>query len=717
MILKSLNIKNFRSYYGDNRFEFSQGLTLIIGDNGDGKTTFFEALEWLFDTASENKSATNISEKRKSEMAVGEKDEVVVSLVFDHNGTIELEKRFSFEKQPENGARTFDYKFVSYEDRGSERLQRDGKHLLEVCFDAAIRKYCLFKGESQLDVFDDNTALKTLVDTFSNIRQFEEYVLLTEQFERNADAIVTKALKQDKTQTRKVRLLESEKMQTLNAIQTVKEDVRTQEQIISDFTSRLEKLEENQDACETYEEIKNRISAKEEDVAKYRSWSSLDYNVQLLDKYWILRSFPKVLKEFQQKAAAFSKEKRKLDRIETERRAMEKGKREMVNTLVNGATKLPWYVPNKETMQEMIDDEICKVCGRPAHKGTPEYEFMLNKLNEFLANSQAAPIPEEQEKPYFPYYYVEEMDKISSRLSGWSEKEIAEIATTISDRLELIQAHKQRLEQAKKDLQEAEDEKARLLIQTPGISESLLEKGFKDFKGMSERKNRAEIRLAELNRQLAALELERNRISDEFNAIEPSSNTVKRHQLIHKTLKLIMEAFRKAKDRNVSEFIATLERETNNYFERLNENDFRGQVRIIKRADGSARIQLYSSNGTIISNPGGAQRTTMYMSVLFALSNITKRKREQDYPLIFDAPTSSFGDFKEDVFYNIINTLDKQCIIVTKDLLEIDYATRRKKLNQEKLDKLSCTVYQISKEAGFDPQNLSTIQTKIEHIK
>lgn len=717
MILKSLNIKNFRSYYGDNRFEFSQGLTLIIGDNGDGKTTFFEALEWLFDTASENKSATNISEKRKSEMEVGEKDEVVVSLVFDHNGTIELEKRFSFEKQPENGTRTFDYKFVSYEDRGSERLQRDGKQLLEVCFDAAIRKYCLFKGESQLDVFNDNTALKTLVDTFSNIRQFEEYVLLTEQFERNADAIVTKALKQDKTQTRKVRLLESEKMRTLNAIQTVKEDIRTQEQIISDFTSRLEKLEENQDACETYEEIKNRISAKEEDVAKYRSWSSLDYNVQLLDKYWILRSFPKVLKEFQQKAAAFSKEKRKLDRIETERRAMEKGKREMVNTLVNGATKLPWYVPNKETMQEMIDDEICKVCGRPAHKGTPEYEFMLNKLNEFLANSQAAPIPEEQEKPYFPHYYVEEMDKISNRLSGWSEKEIAEIATTISDRLELIQAHKQRLEQAKKDLQEAEDEKARLLIQTPGISESLLEKGFKDFKGMSERKNRAEIRLAELNRQLAALERERNRISDEFNAIEPSSNTVKRHQLIHKTLKLIMEAFRKAKDRNVSEFIATLERETNNYFERLNENDFRGQVRIIKRADGSARIQLYSSNGTIISNPGGAQRTTMYMSVLFALSNITKRKREQDYPLIFDAPTSSFGDFKEDVFYNIINTLDKQCIIVTKDLLEIDYATRRKKLNQEKLDKLSCTVYQISKEAGFDPQNLSTIQTKIEHIK
>ena len=717
MILKSMNIKNFRSYYGDNTFEFSQGLTLIIGDNGDGKTTFFEALEWLFDTATENKSATNISEKRKSEMEVGDIDEVVVSLVFDHDGIIEIEKSFSFEKQTENSARTFDYKFIGYEDRGSERLSRNGKQLLEACFDTAIRKYCLFKGESQLDVFDNNTALKTLVNTFSNIRQFEDYVDLTEKFERDSDAVVTKALKQDKAQTKKVQQLESDKIRNLNDIQNVKDDIRTQEQTISDFTSSLEKLEENQDACEAYQDIKKRIEAKQNEVATYKARTSIDYNAQLLDDYWILIAFPSVLKEFQKKASAISKEKRKLDRAETERRAIEKGKQEMANTLANGATKLPWYVPNKETMQEMIDDEICKVCNRPAHKGTPEYEFMVNKLNEFLANSQAKSKSEEEEKPYFPNHYVEEIDKISNRLGGWNEKEIAEIATTVDDRLKLIQTLKQRLEQAIKDLQEAEDEKARLLIQTQGISESFLEKGFKDYKGMSERKNRAEIRLADLNRQLADLEKERGRISDAFNEIEPSNNAIKRSQLIHQMLKLIMEAFAKAKDRNVNEFLTMLENETNKYFELLNKNDFRGQIRIIKRADGSARIQLYSSNGTVISNPGGAQRTTMYMSVLFAISNITTRRREQDYPLIFDAPTSSFGEFKEDVFYNIIDKLDKQCIIVTKDLLEIDYATKTKKLNQEKLNQLTCAVYKISKADGFDKEDLSTIQTIIEHIK
>ena len=40
MIIKKVSINNFRSYYGNNEFEFKDGLTLIIGDNGDGKTTF-----------------------------------------------------------------------------------------------------------------------------------------------------------------------------------------------------------------------------------------------------------------------------------------------------------------------------------------------------------------------------------------------------------------------------------------------------------------------------------------------------------------------------------------------------------------------------------------------------------------------------------------------------------------------------------------------------
>ena len=70
MIIKEINIRNFRSFYGNNNhFVFSDSLTLILGDNGDGKTTFFEALEWLLDITPNGMRASsdNISEMRKSE--------------------------------------------------------------------------------------------------------------------------------------------------------------------------------------------------------------------------------------------------------------------------------------------------------------------------------------------------------------------------------------------------------------------------------------------------------------------------------------------------------------------------------------------------------------------------------------------------------------------------------------------------------------------------
>ena len=208
MKLKKIIIKNFRSYYGENCFELSDGLTLVIGDNGDGKTTFFEELEWLFDTSKENKSESNVSEMRKHELGIGDSDIVSVSVQFEHGGEREICKSFRFERQTNGNILTRDFSFVGYTQFGSERKRVDGKNLLEACFDTVVRRYCLFKGERELNVFDNNTALKTLVDTFSGIKQFDQYVENTEWFEQESDKLVTRELKKDKKQEDTVKRLE-----------------------------------------------------------------------------------------------------------------------------------------------------------------------------------------------------------------------------------------------------------------------------------------------------------------------------------------------------------------------------------------------------------------------------------------------------------------------------------------------------------------------------
>ena len=77
MIIKKIEIENFRSYYKSNVFELVNGLNLIIGSNGDGKTTFYEALEWLFRTDGTSKADTKlISKKRSEELSADESDDV-----------------------------------------------------------------------------------------------------------------------------------------------------------------------------------------------------------------------------------------------------------------------------------------------------------------------------------------------------------------------------------------------------------------------------------------------------------------------------------------------------------------------------------------------------------------------------------------------------------------------------------------------------------------
>lgn len=50
-----------------------------------------------------------------------------------------------------------------------------------------MRRYCLFKGENNLNVFEDEKALNTLVEKFSDIRDFDSFVLLTDNLEITSD--------------------------------------------------------------------------------------------------------------------------------------------------------------------------------------------------------------------------------------------------------------------------------------------------------------------------------------------------------------------------------------------------------------------------------------------------------------------------------------------------------------------------------------------------
>lgn len=724
MIIKEIRIKNFRSYYGDNNvFEFSDGLTLILGDNGDGKTTFFEALEWLFKTELDrgNQELENVSEMRKSKLEIGDMDEVSVFMSFEHNGFKSVEKSFTFERTGVSSFRAGKVNYTGYEDTDSGREQVSGKLLVNRCYDAFIQRFSMFKGESRLDVFDDKTALKTLVDKFSDIRAFDELVEHVIEFEKKSNAAYLKEMKSDDKVSKEAKELEQKIKKASDDVAQIKKDINEKKTSVELYSSKLKELEHNQETSERYKEIEDRRKTQQEKKNKLQSQISMvDYNHALLDRYWILAPFPKILQEFKQKCSSFSKEKRKQERDFDRQQAEEIGKRKAVKeikeTLVNGSEELPWYLPDQDTMQEMINDHICKVCGRPAPEGSEAYNFMVKKLNDYIKHVEASVSQKEkeknlEEKTLFKFNHIEKMHSLSISLSGSNESEIANKATEIIERIDLVSRLRQDLKVIENKLQDIMDEKSRLLIQAGNVSETVLEKDFKDIKGLFEQRGRAEIRLTEMNGELALKEKQLRDLQNEMDGLNPSSGQVKVLRDVHRALEVICKAFANAKEANLRRFLSELEEKANEYLDVLSANDFHGVVRLRQTADESTEIKLFSSNKTEITKPSGSQKTEMYISVLFAISDFTKEKRDEDYPLIFDAATSSFGDSKEEEFYNVIDGLDKQCIIVTKDFMT------KGVVRSKDIEKLSCPVYRIKKADGFDKNNMATIRTTVTKLK
>lgn len=722
MIIKEIRIKNFRSYYGDNnRFEFSDGLTVIIGDNGDGKTTFFEALAWLLNTSVEKGVAENISEMRKSKMETGEVDEVSVFMEFEHNGLKSVEKSFAFERLENGTFRIGSLQYRGYETNGFEREAVNGKSLIDRCYDAFIQRFSMFKGESELNVFDNPAALKDLVDKFSDIRKFDQLVEFTRSFETKAEKAYMSEMRSDKKVAEKSRDLES-KITRLSADLTItRQDIADKRQSVETFGKRLTELEDNQEASQRFKDLQLRLKTQEEKRNKIMAIiSAVNYSHALLDRYWILAPFTPILKAFQEKIAVLSREKRKQDREFERTKAIEIGKleafKELQGALVNGTTELPWYLPNQETMEDMINDHICKVCGREAPEGSEAYAFMVRKLEEYKRHTEAkiardASKKEIADSTLFPHEYIERLHNLSQSLSGMREAEVAGYAQDIADRQELVTARKADLAKIEDKINDLKEEKTRLLINVGNLSEAALEKEFNDIKGLFDQKERATQRLAVLETQLSYQERQMAELKKELNELDPESSQVKVMKEVHNVLEEIAKAFAQAQKDNLNRFLQELEAKANDYLVSLSAADFHGQVRLIHTANDSTEIKLYSSNGAEIKKPSGSQKTVMYISVLFAISDFTQEKRDEDYPLIFDAATSSFGDSKEEDFYNVIDKINKQCVIVTKDFIE------KGRLNEAAIKGLTCAVYRIKKAPNFDPANMATIRTLIEKVR
>lgn len=732
MIVKKLVINNFRSYYGKKEFSFSKGLNLILGANGDGKTTFFDAIQWVFNTNSATTDSVPLknlaSAKMFSELAPGSTGRVSVRITFTilNNKERIIEKSFDVEKDLNGKMVTKNYNHIGYQTMANgTRKNIPARDILEkeYAFPAVVKKYCLFKGESELNIFKDSETLCRLVELFSDIKDFSPYTKFldfAEELAAKAKAVAAQKASKHNEKYNKLQKEINELRTKLKSLQERRDDYVETRNSCEEF---IKAIEENKDTVDLIHNIEERISNLK--IQRENKANELDenYSIKLLDDLWILYGFGPILDEFAGKMQAYSEQKQaeqqefniQLAQEEADKRAMIKVKQQIEEEM----SKLPWYIPNITTMQSMLNAHRCRVCNTEAPEGSKPYEFMLKRLNEALEKKkQISEINKETQsesnnkKVLFVENVVDELHMKSMNLSDF-DTFIPTLGKKIEEKIKENRNINEEISNISSKIEEQQEKLAEILAQSESISDynNLWHK----IRSNISDKEDAVIQIHSIDERIPRIKKEIIAKEDEAGKYVQTKEAVM-YKNIHDFLVCSKTSLSRAESSAMEEFLDKLETKANDFLNLLNIDDFTGIVNIYQDGD---RVKLYlvDKDKNRIDKPNTSLETTMHLSVLLAISELTKEHLENEYPLIFDAPTSTFDQGKDKDFYNTLyKHVAKQCIVVTKSFLNRE-ENGSFIVDSEALSDIDVPVYRIQKKAGFDKTDLTSIETIVEQVK
>ena len=714
MIIKKITIQNYLCYFGVKEFELSNGLNIILGENGEGKTKFYEALDWLFNGDHRGLEKL-VSAKALAEVEINEQFPVRVSITVeqcDEKKTIS--KSFIAKKISEGQCSTLNYSVEGIEEtKTGERSQVDGNLLLERVFPATIRRYSLFKGEAELNIFKNDDALINLINSFSSAKYYEKYSEKGKFLREKAEKAVDDATRSDDKNQKEYKRLEAEIARLQNERNKINLFINSTEDQITKAQENILEAEKYVTNAEALETINERINKIENQISNISSKIDENYTTALFDQNWILVNFENIHHEFSKKVTELGSKKREMQTAFDREVGFKKGKKQMKSELLNNAIPLPVGVPSKAHMEEMIKDQICKVCNRPAKKGSVEYNFMLSRLEEYLKSQEPEEVTDDEDKVLFKNDYTNRLFNLGvshednlSKLRG--------VRNSIKDLFEFNKERKEELEELQEKLEKEFTEREKIIGSSTIGAEKLSSvlKNYnawqKDLSGYVRDLNFNKNRLKEKDDELNEIKVEKENID-----IKAANNFLLKTREILRDIETI---FNDTKERMFDEFIEKLQTKSNSIFDKINVESFTGIIVFNKKKVSGkvvVKIELQEADGRTFYMPNQSLLTSMHISILFAISELATELREESYPMIFDAPTSSFGETKTSQFLNLIFENTNQKILLIKDFLAINEKSKKLAVKKEFGDVNRHKAFWILLERPFDRKDLKTLNTQV----
>lgn len=713
MIIRTIQIDNYLCYYDTNTFELSEGLNIILGENGEGKTKFFEAVDWLFNGENHDLEML-VSAKKLHETENGESFRVRVSMSVEQYGDKSIiTKSFLAKKEKANECSTSNFMIEGISENCSgERTHVDGQTLLDRIFPFQIRKYSMFKGEAELNIFESDSALANLINLFSEAKHYDKYSEKGAFLKEKAEKAVEDSAKLDKKNEAlykklegEILFLEREKAKYLVHLNSTEEEIRK----IDGNLQLAESHVGNADALAT---LNKRIKEIEEKISYLYSSIDENYTTSLFDENWILVNFESFHKEFAEKVSTHSKTRRELQSDFDKQKGVIEGEKKAKAELFNNTIPLPNNIPSKAIMEEMLNDEICKVCNREAKKGSEAYEFMMKRLKTYLESQVIEGTEHEKDEPLFKFDYTNRLNNLSISHED-NLKNLRLIRTKIKELFEFNDERKKDIEEFNEKLEKEKTERERILGNSSIAEEKLIDvlKNYNSWQRDLKNRNHDQLNYTMKIKNLESELKTKKEEKDKIDTNSANSFLIKTRNI----LRDIETVFIETKEKKFDEFIEKLQTKSNNFFKTINIDAFTGTIVFTRRNKVNRTIVEVEmqEDGRTFYKPNQSLETSMHISILFAISELASEIKEENFPMIFDAPTSSFGENKTAQFLNLIFETENQKILLIKDFLHTDKATKTLSIKKDFENVRRDKAFWVKLDRPFDANNLKTINTQV----
>ena len=312
MIFKKLELKNFKSHV-DTTLKFNEGISLIVGENGAGKSSIFEAITFaLF-----KDSQVNNIDLVRTNKGINEKIKMEVKLTFNANGTDYRVER-TITKKNENQKPTA--KLIRIKDDIEETLvsgvrgvDHEIEQILTMNSKTFLNAIHIRQGEISSLIDEKPAERKKLIGQLLRIddleKAYNEMPAITKDFELLKERLDFKIESEDELNS-KLEILNEQHQKTANNIKLYNEQLERLKKKNETKTEEKEKQDQQKEKLESFKVKLNSeekhfeiLSKSKEDLtAKYDEILNNEKEMVTLkpfcDKLKIFNEFKELLLKF-----------------------------------------------------------------------------------------------------------------------------------------------------------------------------------------------------------------------------------------------------------------------------------------------------------------------------------------------------------------------------------------------------------------------------------